>query len=181
MRSVYVRIQILSLKQRHMHLMVNINILRLQPRRRRPKQTVPKPRLLSIITTLPPSLAVVQIVIFNNQLAVNIAQHERRYPRSNGVHAQARVAHDLAEENVRLADPPVVEGHRESEGEFGREVGQQRDDDDFDELLLYVGEAREDWDGVLREVVRSVVPPEEADFVAGAVVHVEPEVDDDGV
>jgi len=47
--------------------------------------------------------------------------------------------------------------------------------------LLDVREAGQDWDGVLGGVVGFVVFPQRADFVASAVVGVEPEVEDDGV
>lgn len=122
-----------------------------------------------------------QIVVFDDQLTAHEPQHERRKSRRDGINPQAGMPHDLREQDERLADPPVVEGHRQSEAELDGHVRRQRHGENFHQLLLDVGEARQDRDGVLGGVVRFVVFPQRPDFVARAVVSVEPEVEDDAV
>lgn len=122
-----------------------------------------------------------QIVVFNHQLTSSKPQNKRRKPRRDGIHAQPGVPHDLREQDERLANPPVVERHRQPQAELDRAVSRHRHDEGFDQFLLDVGETRQHRDGVLGGVVRFVEFPQRADFVAGAVVGVEPEVEDDGV
>jgi len=160
---------------------IKVHVLRLNPRHYCPEQCVPELCLLPVIAALSVSLTMVQVVIFDDQFTAHKSQRERRKSRRNRIHAQSRVPHNLREQNKRLADPPVVERHRQPEAEPHGKVREQRDEDDLSELLLDIREARQDRDGMLGGVVRFVVPPERADFVAGAVVGVEPEVEDDGV
>lgn len=161
--------------------MIKVHVLRLNARHHRPEHSIPEFRLLPVIPTLSVSLAMMQVMILNDQLTTNKPQHKRRQPRRDGIHAQPGMPHNLREQDKRLADPPVVEGHRQPEAEFNGKICQQRHDKHFHHLLLDVRETRQDRDGMLGGVVRFVVFPQRADFVAGAVVGVEPEVEDDAV
>ena len=168
-------------KERHIHLTFKVNVLRLNARRRRPEQSVPELRLLPVVAALPPPLAMMQVMIFNDEFTAHKLQHERREARRDGIHAQPRVTHDLCEQNIRLANPPIAEVHRQAEPEPHGKKREQRDDDRFNDFLLGIGEAGENWYGVLGEMVCSVVFPEKVNFVTCAVVGVEPEVEDYGV
>ena len=161
--------------------MIKVHVLRLNPRHYCPEQCVPELRLLPVIPTLPVSLAMMQIVVFDDQLTPKETQHERRKPGSDSIHAQAGMSHNLREQDKRLADPPIVESHRQTKTEPHSKIREQRDEDDLGEFLLDIRETREHRDWMFGGVVRFVVAPKRADLVAGAVVGVEPEVEDDGV
>lgn len=51
----------------------------------------------------------VQVVIFDDQLAVEVLQKERGGAWSGGEDSQAAVSKSFGEDDVFVADPPVVE------------------------------------------------------------------------
>jgi hypothetical protein len=68
--------------------MIKLDVLRLSVwrRRRRPEQRVPKSCLLHIVAAISTSFAIMQVVIFNHQLATKKPQHERYKSRHDGIH-----------------------------------------------------------------------------------------------
>ena len=73
------------------------------------KQAIPHSRLLAVVVALSPSFAVVQVVIFDDQLAVEVLQKESSGAWSGGEDSQAAVSESFGEDDVFVADPPVVE------------------------------------------------------------------------
>lgn len=144
------------------------------------KDHIPNLRLLAIVGRLPVSLAMVHIVVLDQQLCVDHPEERsvRRWRTTED--ACARVSDKLSEDHVRLAKPELIKAHREAENLHGG-IGEQRDDDDVEGFLFVVGEEGEKRRGVLGQVVGAVELPETVDFVHGAVVPVEPEVQADGV
>jgi len=141
---------------------------------------IPELGLLAVIGGLAVALAVVHVVVLDQQLGVD-------HPHQGSVggwraaeNSGARVADELSEDDVGLAEPELVEAHGEAE-EFHAGVGEERDDDDVENFLLVVGEEGKERCGVLGEVMGAVELPETVDLVHGAMVPVEPEVQADGV
>lgn len=146
----------------------------------RSKHPVPKTSLLAVVVRLAPSLAVVDIVVFDDELGVKETQQPREGVWRGGVQTETAMAGQFREHHVLVAYPPVVESHWQAH-ELHREEGHERDAGNIEEFLLLVRVQREQRVGVLREVVRAVVLPETADVVHQTVVPVEPEVEDDPV
>lgn len=90
------------------------------------------------------------------------------------------MADRLGEDEVRVADPPVVEAHGEA-GESETRESQDRDQRDLYRFLLGVCVGGEQRYGVSCEVVGSVESPEPWYFVHRSVVTVEEQVQENGV
>ena len=172
----------LTSKQRHGRLVHVINILirGLNPITAGTEDTVPKTSLLAIVVRLLPALAVVQIVVFDDQLCVEVAKEPAKSRGRASVNTKTGVACKLSVHDVLVADPPLVETHRETHQFHGEERG-QRDTGDVEEFLLQVGVQGEQGVRVLGQMVGAVVLPQGLEVVHDAVVPVEPEVEDDAV
>lgn len=144
------------------------------------EDTVPQQSLLAVVVALAVSLAMVQIVIFGSQLSVEEAQEPAvgRWRRS--VETNTRVTEKLREDNVLMADPPVIETHWKTH-RLEREPSHERDDGDIEDLLFDVGIDSEERGRVLGQMVGAVVFPESVVLVHAAVVPVKPEVKDDSI
>nr|POE49587.1 hypothetical protein CFP56_50504 [Quercus suber]POF20065.1 hypothetical protein CFP56_52314 [Quercus suber] len=146
----------------------------------RAEQPVPEAGLLAIVVALLPALAVMEIVILDDELAVDQLQQPRGRAGGDDVHANTAVAKRFGEQQELETHPAVVEAHREAH-ELEHAVGEKRDTDHLDEFLLRVGVGGKHGVGVLGEMVRAVVFPQDVDLVARTMVQVEPAVENDRV
>ena len=144
------------------------------------EDAVPQARLLAVVAALAPALAVVEVVVLEHKVAVDHLQEDGRDAGGRGAHADAGVAESFREDEVLVANPPVIKAHGEAH-QLEHGVGGQGHEGDLDDLLLCVGVGGHQRVGVLGEVVRAVVLPQAVDLVAGAVVGVEEEVEHDRV
>lgn len=94
--------------------------------------------------------------------------------------SESAVSGQLGKDDVLVADPPLVEAHRQAH-HLQAEVGHEGNAGNVEELLLSVGIQGEQRVGVLRQVVGAVEFPEAVKLVHDAVVPVEPEVQHDTV
>lgn len=171
-----------GLEERHVDRIDVVDILfhRLDAPITSAENTIPETRLLAVVVTLPPALAVVQVVVFNNDIAVEHLQQPAHSRGHGQVDADAAMTEDLGEGNVLVADPPFIEAHRQA-NKLKREVGHQRDAHHVEKLLLVVCVGGEEGVRVLGQVVGAVVLPQRTNIVHQAVVPVEEEVEDDAV
>lgn len=100
-----------SLDQREIKRIRIIHIIRrsFNPVATGSKNAVPHSRLLAVVVALSPTLAVVQVVVFDDELAVEVLQKESGWARRRGEDSQAAVSEGFGENDVFVADPPVVE------------------------------------------------------------------------
>nr|POE65892.1 hypothetical protein CFP56_57582 [Quercus suber] len=144
------------------------------------KETVPQPGLFAIVVTLLPALAVVQVMVLSDKLSVEELEQRSGSGRWGDKAADARVTKQFGEDDVLMAQPPIVETHRESD-QLHRRPSEKRDDEDVEEFLLVVCVEREERVGVLGKVVRAVVLPQAVEVMHAAVVPVKPKIEDDWV
>lgn len=114
--------QRIFLKERKIYLDIAIDLARLETRRSSAKCAIPESCLFSIVIAFPPASSVVQVVILNDQLTSEIAKDWRNYRRRDSIYAQAGVAQNFFEEDVRLAYPPLEEWHRHPEAMLERQI-----------------------------------------------------------
>lgn len=159
---------------------VDITLMPLDARNPRVEQPIPHPGLLAVIMAVLPALAMMKIMVLNHKL--HVAQPEQPSPRirSRGDHTQAAMAQNLREHDVLLANPPLVESHRESH-QFQRAVRDKWSTDDVDEFLRHVRVRGEERIRVLRQVVGAMEFPEMLRLVGRAVEDIVPEVEDERV
>lgn len=144
------------------------------------KNLVPKSRLLTIVVTLLPSSAVVQVVVLDDEFAVEVFQEPREWVGGNEVDTETGVADKFAEDDVLRADPPGVEVHWETNGlESGPRA--ERDDSDVKKFLWLIGVQSEKWVRVFGEMMCAVEFPEVIIIVHDSVIPVEVEVKHDAV
>ena len=144
------------------------------------KDAVPKAGLFAVVVALSPALAVVDVVVFDNQLRIEHPQQPGERRGGCSVEAKTTVSSKLGKHDIMVADPPVVEAHGQTH-EFEGEVGHQRNASDVEEFLFMVRVEGKQWVGVLGEMVGAVVLPEAADIMHQTVIPVEPEVQNDAV
>lgn len=144
------------------------------------KYPIPKTSLLAVVVALPPPLPMMQVMILNDNLGIEPLHEPAEGRRDGQMQAQTAVPKHLGENNIFMADPPLVEAHRQPQ-QPQSEVGHHRHPDHIAEFLLVVRVCREQRIGVLGQVVSAVILPEEADVVHEAMVPVEPEVEHDAV
>lgn len=96
------------------------------------------------------------------------------------VDAKAAVATSFGVGNVLVADPPVVEAKVDAHGSH-RQVCEERDHGNVEQLLGMIGIGRHESIRVLGEVMGAMKLPQAWDVVHGTMVPVEPEVEDDGI
>lgn len=148
----------------------------LDPRNPGLEQLIPHPGLLAIVMAILPALAMVQIMVLDNKVHVTQPEQPRPGIDRRGNHPQAAVAQHLREDDVLLADPPLVEAHREPH-QLHREVRDERRADDIDELLHRVRVRGQQRIRVLGQVVRAMELPQVLCLVRRAVHDVVPEVE----
>lgn len=144
------------------------------------KNSVPKTGLFAVVVALSPALAVVDIVVFDDQLCIENPQQPGECRGWCGVEAKTTVSSELGKHDILVADPPVVEAHGQTH-ELEGEVGHQRNASNVEEFLFMVRVEGKQWVGVLGEMVGAVVLPETANVMHQTVVPVEPEVQNDAV
>lgn len=142
----------------------------------RAEDAVPEAGLLAVVVALLPALAVMEVVVLDDELGIKESQQPAHGRWRCCVHAEAAVPRKLGKHHELMTDPPLVEAHRETH-QLEAEVGQERDSGNVENLLLRIGVERQQWIGVLGKVVRAVVLPEAADVVHEAMVPVEPEIE----
>lgn len=103
---------------------------------------VPDTRLLPVVMALPPSLAMVEVVVFDNDLGIEVLQEPANGGRDGEVNAKTAMAEDLGESDILMADPPLVEAHREAD-KLERKESHDGDADHIEEFLLVVGVRRQ--------------------------------------
>ena len=168
--------------QRHGRLVhvVDIIVDRLNTITAGAKDAVPEASLLAVVVALLPALAVVQVVVFDDQLSIEVAEGPAESRGWGRMDSEATVTSELGKDDVLMADPPLIKAHRHTH-ELHREVGHERDTSDVKELLFQVGVERQQRVRMLGEMVGAVVFPQPADVMHQAVVPIEPEVEDDAV
>lgn len=144
------------------------------------KESVPQTGLFAIVMAALPPLAVVEVVVLDHEIGIEDLQEPAQRGRGRRIDTETAVAHELGEDDILVADPGIVEAHRQAH-EFKGDVGQQGDPDDVEELLLGIGIECEKRVRVLCEVVSAVVLPKAANVVHKAVVDVEPEIEHDTI
>lgn len=144
------------------------------------KDPIPETRLLAVVAALLPALAVMKIVILDDEFRIEHSQEPAQCVGRRGEKAQSTVASQFGEDDVLVADPPLVESHRHTH-QFHSKICHEGDARDVEKLLLMVGVQRKEWVGVLGQVVGAVVFPETVHLVHQAVVPIEPEVEDDTI
>lgn len=137
---------------------IDIVLDRLDPVTASTEDAVPQTGLLAIVVALLPALAVVQVMVFNDELGIEVPEKPAQRGRRRSVSTEPAVAGQLGENNVLVADPPLVETHRHAH-ELHRDVGHQRDPGDVEELLLQIGVQGQERVRVLGQVVSAVVLP----------------------
>lgn len=119
-------------------------------------------------------------MVFNDKFSIKDPEEPREGIGWYGVQAEATVARDLGENNILVANPPLVETHRETH-ELHAEVGHERDTGDIEKLLFGIGVQCQEWIGVLGQVMSPVVFPESVHLVHQPVVPIKPKVENDSV
>lgn len=122
----------------------------------------------------------VKIVILDDEFAAEVSHDGREHVGWRGVQAQTGVPRKLGENNILMANPPLVKAHGKSHSLHG-EVCHQGDARDVEDLLLKVGVQSEQRVGVLRQVVSAVELPKRLNLVHQTVVPVEPKVKNDAI
>jgi len=116
-----------------------------------------------------------EIMVFYDQFRASHPQEPSQRRRGGSKHAQAAVTKELGEDDVLVADPPLVKAHRHTH-QLHRPPSHERDAKYVEDLLLCIGVQCQEWVGVLCEVVCSVKFPKKIAVVHDSVVPVEPEV-----
>lgn len=100
-----------------------------------------------------------QIMIFSRELGIE--QPQKPVVRRGGHRKDSKTGmpKQLGEEEVVVANPPVVEAHGESQQLHGA-ICEEWDNGDVEDFLLGVGVEGEEWVGVLGEMVSTVEFPE---------------------
>lgn len=161
-------------------LIVDISLMAFNAITAGAEQAIPETSLLSVIVTLSPSVAVVQVMVFDDELCIKELEYPVDGGRSAPVNAKTTVSDDLREHHILITDIPFVERHGHADQLQGT-PRKERDDKNIEELLLVVGICSEQWVGMFRQVVCAVIFPQRGHAVHQAVVPIEPEVDRDAV
>lgn len=159
---------------------IDIVFVTLYTRVRCAKEAVPYPSLLSVIVTLLPALAVVKIMILNNQLHINHSQKPGEWVDRSGLHTQPTMPQELSENDILLADPPFMEAHGESKT-FHGSVCDQRDSHNVKEFLNMIGIGCQKRVWVLCEVMGAMELPEANIVMHQTVIPIEPKVKDNWI
>ena len=144
------------------------------------KDAIPKTALLSIVVALPPTLAMVKVMVLDDDFGVQHLQDPAESGRYSEVDADATVSPDLCKGNILMADPPLVEAHGQAEQLHG-EVGHHGHANHVEELLLVVRVGSKEGVRVLGKMVSAVELPETADIMHESMVPIEPEVKNNSV
>ena len=154
---------------------VDILLQRLDPWVYGAKDAIPKTALLSIVVALPPTLAMVKVMVLDDDFGVQHLQDPAESGRYSEVDADATVSPDLCKGNILMADPPLVEAHGQAEQLHG-EVGHHGHANHVEELLLVVCISSEERVRVFGKMVSAMELPETADIMHESMVPIEPEV-----
>lgn len=173
---------IVLLEKRHRNRALESNIVSstLDPVLACPKDRVPEPGLFAVVPTRLPSLAMVEIVVFNNKFAVEQLKQPTQRAGRSGMQAEATVTSKLSKHNVLVTDPPLIKAHRHAH-QLHCEIGSDRDTEDVEELLLMVGVESEQRVRVFCEMVGTMVLPQSSHLVHQTMVPIEPKVEDDSI
>lgn len=168
--------------ERHPHRIhiVNVLVRRLNARMTSPKNPIPETTLLAVVVALPPALTVVQVMVLDDDLAVEELEEPVESRRRRQMDAKTTVAPDLRERNVLMAHPQLIKAHGQANA-FQGKVGHHGDADHVEEFLPVVCIRGEEGVGVFGEVVGAMELPETAHVMHQAVIPVEPEVKGDAV
>lgn len=154
---------------------VDILLQRLDPGVDGAKDAIPKTALLSIVVALPPTLAMVKVMVLDDNLSIQHLQDPAESCRYSEVDADATVSPDLCKGNILMTDPPLIEAHGQTE-ELHGEVGHHGHANHVEEFLLVVRIGSEEGVGVFSEMVGAMELPETADVMHESMVPIEPEV-----
>ncbi len=148
------------------------DLLGLSPGIHGTKDPIPDPGLLTVVHARL-TVQMVVGVVFDGQFHTERSEDLTE----NGVGpvgANTRVTKSLDVKSVANSEPHFDERHLGRDG-----GGEEGDDEDFDDFLVVVSQDGEDGGWVFGGVMLTVDEPEEVEFVAGAVVEVEPVVECD--
>lgn len=130
---------ICPLKDRHGGLVVIVDVGRdgLDTVDASAKDAIPDSSLFAIVVALPPSLAMVQVMVLNGKLRPERLKQPAHGCRRCHVYPDTAMAPDLCVGDVLVADPPFVESQRHPDGPEG-EVRHEWYADHIEELLFVV-------------------------------------------
>lgn len=144
------------------------------------EDAVPKTRLLSVVVALFPAAAVMQVVIFADELAVKILEQPGHGRRRVDVDPQATVAAQFSPDDIIVTDPPLGKAHWKAHKSHGEEC-YKWNANNVEELLLDIGIESQERRRMFCEMMPSMKAPEKVDVVHNSVVPVEKEVESDPI
>lgn len=153
----------------------SLNALRL-----RAKDRVEQSTLFAVVVALLPSSAMMQVVVFNDELHIEVLEERCDGQRWRTEGAQPAVSKQFDENDVFITDPRLVKAHWHAHALAGVE-GKHWDDDNVEKLLPAIGVQRQQRIGMFRQMMGSMKLPKPRDIVHGSVVPVEPKVNHERV